>query len=124
VKFYSDYPQGKPLHKPDVTAPFGGFPVWGRPGEGKVVATPEHSVVGEQFSEIQALVIGPQGNSFSCPHTAGVAALVLSANPELNPWEVKQIMEQTCKDLGDRNAYGAGLLQARDAVRAAKKVKK
>ena len=124
VKFYSDYPQGKPLRKPDLTAPFGGFPVWGRPGQGKIVAKPEHSAVGEQFTEIQALVTGPQGNSFSCPHTAGVAALVLSANPELNPWEVKQIMERTCKDLGDKDAYGAGLLQALDAVRAAKKVKK
>jgi subtilisin family serine protease len=73
------------------------------------------------------LVIGPEGNSFSAPHTAGVAALLLSANPELNAWEVKRLMEQTCKDIGPKGrdtTYGAGLLQALDAVRAAKKVKK
>jgi hypothetical protein len=115
VKFYSDHPRGKPLRKPDVAAPFGGFPLWGRPKDGEVVA---------KESDLCALVSGPWGNSFSCPHTAGVAALILSANPDLNPWEVKQIIQQTCKDLGDKDAFGAGLLQARDAVRAAKKMKK
>jgi subtilisin family serine protease len=69
-----------------------------------------------------ALVVGPQGNSFSGPHAAGVAALMLSVNPELNAWQVKRLMEQTCADLGEpgRDAvFGAGLLQALPAVRAA-----
>ena len=71
-----------------------------------------------------ALIIGPQGNSFSGPHAAGVAALMLSANPQLHAWDVKALMEQTCKDLGEKGpdtVYGAGLLQALDAVRAARK---
>ncbi len=74
-----------------------------------------------------ALVVGPRGNSFSGPHAAGVAALMLSANPHLCAWEVKTLMEQTCRDLGDKGrdtSFGAGLLQADHAVRAAKKVKK
>lgn len=118
VRFYDDYPHGHPLQKPDVTGCFGGFPVWGRPlafgGRFRIV-----SREGAQF----ALVVGPQGNSFSGPHAAGVAALMLSANPELNAWEVKSLMEQTCKDIGEEGrdaVFGAGLLQALEAVRAAK----
>ena len=34
VKFYDYYPAGEPLAKPDVTAPFTGFAVWGRPADG------------------------------------------------------------------------------------------
>jgi hypothetical protein len=48
---------------------------------------------------------------------------MLSANPELNAWEVKSLMEQTCKDIGEKGrdaVFGAGLLQALEAVRAAK----
>lgn len=122
VKFYDDYPEAKPLQKPDVTGIFGGYPVWGRPQlPNKVWKI--FSNEGENF----ALVIGPQGNSFSGPHAAGVAALMLSANPDLNAWEVKSLMEETCKDIGEKGrdtTFGAGLLQALDAVRAAKKVKK
>jgi subtilisin family serine protease len=71
-----------------------------------------------------ALVVGPGGNSFSGPHAAGVAALMLSANPDLPAWQVKSLMEQTCRDLGPPGrdlTFGSGLLQARDAVRAARK---
>jgi subtilisin family serine protease len=72
-----------------------------------------------------ALVVGPGGNSFSGAETAGVAALILSANPDLCPWEVKSLMESTARDLGREGrdtTFGAGLLQARDAVRAARKL--
>ena len=47
--------------------------------------------------------------------------------PYLNGWEIKTLMEQTCKDIGEKGrdaTFGAGLLQALEAVRAAKKVKK
>jgi subtilisin family serine protease len=122
VKFYDDYPEARPLRKPDVTGVFGGYPVWARPQlpkKGWKLVSQE----GDNF----ALVVGPQGNSFSGPHAAGVAALMLSANPDLNAWEVKSLMEQTCKDIGDKGrdpAFGAGLLQALDAVRAAKRATK
>tara|TARA_B110000495_G_scaffold157074_1_gene140738 strand:- start:188 stop:457 length:270 start_codon:yes stop_codon:yes gene_type:complete len=72
-----------------------------------------------------SLVVGPAGNSFSGPHGVGVAALVLSANPALNPWEVKELLEETATDLGDKGRdanYGAGLIDALAAVHAAKKV--
>jgi len=121
VRFYDDYPPAAPLAKPDVTGCFGGYPVWGRPlafGRFRIVTKVE-----DRF----ALIVGPQGNSFSGPHAAGVAALMLSVNPELNVWEVKELMETTCKDIGAKGrdtVFGAGLLQALDAVRAARAVAK
>ena len=118
MKFYDDYPPEAPLTKPDVTGCFGGYPVWGRAGR---LAGRFRTVCGA--GEGFALIVGPQGNSFSGPHAAGVAALMLSANPELNAWEVKALMERTCKDLGAKGrdtSFGAGLLQAAAAVRAAK----
>lgn len=120
VKFYDDYPPDKPLAKPDVTALFTGYPVWGRPTD-----NPGRWTVYSDEGNQMALVVGPGGNSFSGPHAAGVAALMLSANPDLPAWEVKALMEQTCKDLGPKGrdlTFGAGLLQARDAVLAARKV--
>lgn len=122
VKFYDDYPPESPLEKPDVTGCFGGYPVWYRISAamlgGKLLPAGQTPF---------ALVVGPQGNSFSGPHAAGVAALMLSANPELNAWEVKSLMEQTCQDIGPKGRdtiFGAGLLNALEAVRAARKAKK
>jgi subtilisin family serine protease len=118
VKFYDDYPDSAPLGKPDVTGFFGGYPVWARPAP----LGPRWQLVSKEGPNF-ALVIGPQGNSFSGPHAAGVAALMLSANPELTAWQTKALMEQTCKDLGEPgrdHTFGAGLLQAHAAVRAAR----
>ena len=69
-------------------------------------------------------MVGPAGNSFSGPNAAGVAALMLSANPELNPWETSEILRNTASDLGPVGTdykFGAGLIDAMAAVRAAKK---
>lgn len=119
VRFYDDYPATAPLHKPDVSGVAGGYPVWWRPqsvrgNRGRVVAD-EGGGIG--------LVVGPQGNSFSGPHAAGVVALMFSANPQLNAWEAKRLLEASCQDLGaagwDR-VFGHGLVDAAAAVRAAR----
>ena len=71
-----------------------------------------------------SLIIGPAGNSFSGPHAAGVAALMLSANSELNPWEVSGILRETATNLGSEgpdSKFGYGLIDALAAVREAKK---
>ncbi|MEO1999609.1 MAG: S8 family serine peptidase [Planctomycetaceae bacterium] len=118
VKFYDDYPLGAPLKKPDVSGCIGGFPVWGRPAALRKGWT----VVSRESAEI-GLIRGPQGNSFSGPHAAGVVALMLSANPDLTAWDVQRLLRQTCRDLGDPGwdpIHGAGLLDALAAVRAAK----
>jgi subtilisin family serine protease len=44
------------------------------------------------------------GTSSACPLAAGVAALVLSANPELTAVEVKQILQQTADKIVDSSA--------------------
>jgi Subtilase family len=121
VPFFRDFPPSAPLHKPDVSGCAAGFPVW------------HWTSMGGRKVEVQwqdthgiGLIVGPQGNSFSGPHAAGVAALMLSVNRELTPWRVQALMAATCKDLGAPGwdtTYGAGLLQADAAVRAAKAAK-
>jgi len=59
--------------------------------------------------------------SMAQPHVAGVAALMLSKNPELLPVHVDSILQTTAIDLGQHgkdNDYGAGLVQAVAAVNA------
>lgn len=102
VVFYEDHAA---LTKPDVVA----FP------------GPEYPILRAEESGY----LDPntrRGNSFSGPHAAGVAALMLSANPDLPAWEVKAIMEATARDLppaGLDHRTGAGLIDAAAAVRAA-----
>ncbi len=122
VKFFSDYPKDKPLGKPDLTAFPTGYPVWNVTGSHRL--RPGWKEVSKDQGA--SLVVGPAGNSFSGPHCAGVAALVFSANPAINSWEVSEILQETAKDLGPKgrdNVYGAGLIDALAAVRAAKKKK-
>jgi len=51
------------------------------------------------------------GTSFACPLTAGLAALIWSADPTLTPDEVEQRLKAGCDDLGSGgidNTYGYG----------------
>ena len=61
------------------------------------------------------------GTSFSAPHVAGVAALLLSVDPTLTPAEVRHALAATATDLGtpgyDQH-YGYGLVDACAAVDA------
>ncbi len=62
------------------------------------------------------------GTSMSTPHVAGAVALILQANPNLDPAEVKEILQQTAVDLGAPgmdNQFGAGRVDAFEAVLAA-----
>ena len=57
------------------------------------------------------------GTSFACPLTAGVAALVLSANPSLTPLQVRDAMRNTASHPGTPdNITGWGILDAYKAV--------
>lgn len=74
------------------------------------------------------------GTSFSCPTVAGIAALVLSANPGLSQKDVKSILERTARKIGNysyattsgrpngtwNNEMGYGLADASAAVLAAR----
>lgn len=70
------------------------------------------------------------GTSAACPHVAGVAALVLSVNPDLSAQEVRRIIESTAQKVGNynysynsnrpngtwNNEMGYGLVDAKAAV--------
>lgn len=61
------------------------------------------------------------GTSAACPQVAGVAALMLSANPDLTEAQVRSTLQNTARDLGASgfdNTYGYGLVNASAAVNA------
>ncbi len=63
------------------------------------------------------------GTSMASPHVAGVAALVLAADPGLTNAEIRGILQETAEDLGlGSNHQGYGLVRADLAVRAAGEV--
>lgn len=61
---------------------------------------------------------GPMsGTSMAAPHVAGAAALVREALPFLTAPQVTQTILTTATDLGDKDSFGWGLLNAGKAVR-------
>lgn len=71
------------------------------------------------FSETAAYYGDFNGTSAACPQVAGVAALLLSLNPNLSEESVKMYLKSTAKDLGVKgrdNIYGCGLVDANEAV--------
>ena len=108
VKFYEDHAMPEGLTKPDVCGfPGPGYPVLGSSNSGYV--DPNNRI---------------RGNSFSGPHVVGSSALLLSAQPELPAWKVKETLEATATDIGDKgkdNRTGAGLLNAYKAVKSVRK---
>ena len=64
------------------------------------------------------------GSSFAAPIAAGIAALMISANPDITASGIREIMRDTCKKIGPEpfdtegrnNWYGYGLVQAGTAV--------
>ena len=56
------------------------------------------------------------GTSAASASLAGVAALILSADPNLTPAQVEQIMEQTALPMANSAVSGAGLVQVDPAV--------
>jgi serine protease AprX len=69
---------------------------------------------------------GGTGTSFSCPIVAGIAALILQYDPDLDPYEVKQILHDSAEPRGDPgpdNTYGWGFANAISALDLVLKVK-
>jgi Subtilase family len=63
------------------------------------------------------------GTSVAAAEVSGVVALLLERNPRLTPKDVRRILTRTAKHLGPRGSerdYGAGLVDALQAVTAAR----
>lgn len=65
------------------------------------------------------------GTSMATPHVAGIVALMLEANPDLTPAQVKDILERTATNMSGRLAWeaGAGHVNAYAAVAEASGVR-
>ena len=65
------------------------------------------------------------GTSSATPNASGVAALVLSVDPNLKQWEVRDILRLTARDLGSAgkdDQHGWGRIDAQKALQAASRL--
>lgn len=58
------------------------------------------------------------GTSMASPHVSGVAALVEAARPGITPAQVKSTLKATADQVGNRQLFGAGIVNAAAAVGA------
>ncbi len=59
------------------------------------------------------------GTSFAAPQVAGAAALLLSANPNYTPFQIRDLLQKTAKDVGVSgrdNQFGHGLIDVNAAI--------
>ncbi|HXT63466.1 MAG TPA: S8 family serine peptidase [Pyrinomonadaceae bacterium] len=110
---------GSPLFRPTLVAP-GVRNVSLRPSTLVSVTTASGSA--DDVSQLSATELPfyttGSGTSFSAPQVAGVIALMLEANPQLTPAQVRDILQRTSTPLPAYYVYevGAGMLNAPAAV--------
>jgi len=100
--------------KPDVVAP------------GTDIYTANYNRIGQDGDGYES----SDGTSMACPHVSGICALMLEANPNLRPKDVKTILQQTAEARGEPDEpelsdkytydYGFGIVDAYEAVKMAK----
>lgn len=110
---------GSPLFHPTVVAP-GVNTVSLRASTVAAVTTVDGAAANDaslSSSELPYYTTG-NGTSFSAPQVAGVIALMLEANPNLTPAQVRDILQRTATPLPPYYMYevGAGMLNAQAAV--------
>ncbi|MEO8209216.1 MAG: S8 family serine peptidase [bacterium] len=78
-------------------------------GSGNIVASPGAGSTGYTSGS---------GTSFSCPMTAGVCAVILSANHNLTPMQVRQVLTQTAdSSFAPNRRRGWGLINCWEALK-------
>jgi thermitase len=83
------------------------------------VAAPGVYIPSTYFNQQYAAL---SGTSMAAPHVAGLAALILSANPDLKSSQVIRIIKKSAIDLGDKGKdinYGNGLIDVNSALQEA-----
>lgn len=110
LSFYSSY--GSAL---DVVAPGGDLRV-DQNGDGMPDGVLQNTILPRAPQRSDYLAF--QGTSMAAPHVAGVAALLRSAGVR-DPAAIERILKESAKRKKDKSRYGAGLIQADDALRAA-----
>lgn len=83
------------------------------------IVAPGVSIYSTNFSDSYT---GVSGTSFSSPHAAGAAALLLSHDPSLTNEQVRNILESSALDLGDSGwdqFYGWGMVDICEAFNEA-----
>ncbi|HEX8000097.1 MAG TPA: S8 family serine peptidase [Pyrinomonadaceae bacterium] len=110
---------GHPLFRPTLVAP-GVNVISLRAASAYVTGT--LGVAGADLSRLSATELPfyttASGTSFSAPQVAGAIALMLEANPQLKPAEVKDILQRTATPLISyyQHEVGAGMLNTHAAV--------
>jgi subtilisin family serine protease len=100
VKWHTEHYQDGLVQKPEVCAFNFGLPLLQRDGSVQPVAL--------------------NGNSFAGPMFCGTIALMLSADPDLLPWDLKQIITTTASDVAQQGIDGQtghGLINCYRAVK-------
>ncbi len=95
------------------------LPVWSSYGVFVDVAAPG---LGIWTTAMGGTYYNPSGTSFATPVTAGVVAMMMAANPKLDPDTVEKLLFSTAVDLGSAGFdiyYGNGRVDAAAAVKAA-----
>lgn len=109
-----------PLFQPTLVAP--GVNVVSTRGSGIVNVTGALGLVNSDLQRLSLTEIPSyttsSGTSFSAPQVAGAIALMLEANPNLTPAEVRDILQRTATPLPPYYPYeaGAGMLNTHAAV--------
>ena len=96
----------------DLVAPSGGVP-------GNVYTIDRMGSLGYESGNYTATF---NGTSASCPQVSGVAALILSINPDFTETQVVNFLTSTATDMGSSgfdNVFGYGRLNATEAIYAA-----
>ena len=116
ISFFSSRgPSAEPEHtgqKPFITAP----------GEYIVAALSMSSGALEQGTRIDTSHVAMRGTSMSCPHAAGIVALLLQVDPTLDPDGVRTILAATARaddlttEVLPNDDWGHGKIDAYEAV--------
>ena len=119
-----DNGDGNPLNelKPEVTAPGTNIVQ----AEGCVTSAGCHNDVPGQDAADNGYTNRGSGTSYATPSVSGIIALMMEANPDLSPLEIKEILKFTAERRGEPSApdvdpfwnrdFGWGMVDARAAV--------